>query len=72
MSDRSTRLLALLALAGFVAAFILVHFVRDDLSVWHTTLSIFAVGPAGWALFQCPFCYGLSGFDNHTCGFSMA
>ncbi|ALO45316.1 DUF998 domain-containing protein [Pseudohongiella spirulinae] len=27
-----------------------VHIVRDDLSLWHQTLSIYAVGPAGWVL----------------------
>jgi hypothetical membrane protein len=27
-----------------------VHIVRDDLSLWQRTLSIYAVGPAGWVL----------------------
>lgn len=42
-----------LALAGalfFCLAAIVVHLVRDDLSLWHRTLSMYAVGPAGWLL----------------------
>ncbi|MDO9520307.1 MAG: DUF998 domain-containing protein [Pseudohongiella sp.] len=42
-----------LAVAGalfFCFAFVLVHIVRDDLSLLHRTLSIYAVGPAGWVL----------------------
>lgn len=41
------------AVAGalwFCFAFVVVHIVRDDLSLWHRTLSIYAVGPAGWVL----------------------
>ena len=34
----------------FCFACILVHIVRDDLSPWNRTLSIYAVGPAGWVL----------------------
>jgi hypothetical protein len=42
-----------LAVAGalwFCFAFVLVHIIRDDLSLLHRTLSIYAVGPAGWVL----------------------
>lgn len=49
----STPLYRTMALAGviwFCFAFILLHIVRDDLSLWHRTLSIYAVGPAGWVL----------------------
>ncbi|MDP2141445.1 MAG: DUF998 domain-containing protein [Gammaproteobacteria bacterium] len=48
--DRIYRLLAVAAVGWFVFAFILLHIVRDDLSLWHTTLSIYAVGPADWVL----------------------
>lgn len=34
----------------FCFTFIVVHIVRDDLSLWRQTLSIYAVGPAGWLL----------------------
>lgn len=34
----------------FAISAVLVHVIRDDLSIWHRTLSIYAVGPAGWAL----------------------
>lgn len=44
------RGLAVATALWFCVAFILVHVVRDDLSLWHTTLSIYAVGPAGWVL----------------------
>ncbi|MDP1930049.1 MAG: DUF998 domain-containing protein [Gammaproteobacteria bacterium] len=50
MFDRIYRLLAVAAVGWFFFAFILLHIVRDDLSLWHTTLSIYAVGPAGWVL----------------------
>lgn len=48
--DNIYRLLAVGAVGWFIFAFILLHVVRDDLSPWHTTLSIYAVGPAGWVL----------------------
>ena len=44
------RSLAIATALCFCFAFVLVHVVRDDLSLWHTTLSIYAVGPAGWVL----------------------
>ncbi|MSQ97996.1 MAG: DUF998 domain-containing protein [Xanthomonadales bacterium] len=44
------RLLAMAALSWFIFAFILLHIVRTDLTLWHTTLSIYAVGPADWVL----------------------
>ncbi len=44
------RYLAVVTALGFCFSFVLLHFVRDDLSLWHTTLSIYAVGPAGWVL----------------------
>lgn len=48
--DRIYRLVAVFAAAYFCFSFLLLHIVRDDLSLWHTTLSIYAVGPAGWVL----------------------
>lgn len=48
--DNFYRLLALAAVGWFMFAFVLLHIVRDDLSLWHTTLSIYAVGPADWVL----------------------
>lgn len=50
VSETLHQSLAIATALWFCIAFILVHFVRDDLSVWHTTLSIYAVGPAGWVL----------------------
>ena len=44
------RHLALGGVLFFCFAAILVHIVRDDLSIWSRTLSIYAVGPAGWVL----------------------
>lgn len=44
------RHLALTGALYFCVAFILVHIMRDDLSIWRRTLSIYAVGPAGWVL----------------------
>ncbi|MDO9476649.1 MAG: DUF998 domain-containing protein, partial [Pseudohongiella sp.] len=41
---------------AFCFAVVLVHIVRDDLSLWHRTLSIYAVGPAGWVLTLGFFC----------------
>lgn len=49
-SDTLYRTLAFTLALCFCFAFILVHIVRDDLSLWHRTLSIYAVGPAGWVL----------------------
>ena len=48
--DRVHQYLALLAAVWFCFSIILLHYIRDDLSLWHTTLSIYAVGPAGWVL----------------------
>jgi len=44
------RNLALTGALWFCLAFVLVHIVRDDLSLWRQTLSIYAVGPAGWVI----------------------
>lgn len=44
------RTIALAGALWFCFAFVLVHFVRDDLSLWNRTLSMYAVGPAGWVL----------------------
>jgi hypothetical membrane protein len=44
------RNLALTGALWFCFAFIVVHIVRDDLSIWRRNLSIYAVGPAGWVL----------------------
>lgn len=49
-SDRLYRHVALACTLVFCFAFVVVHIVRDDLSLWHRTLSIYAVGPAGWVL----------------------
>ena len=49
-SDTFYRYLAFGAALCFCVAVIVVHVVRDDLSLWHRTLSIYAVGPAGWVL----------------------
>lgn len=49
-SDRLYRNLAFACAAWFCVAVIVVHIVRDDLLLWHRTLSIYAVGPAGWVL----------------------
>lgn len=49
-SDTRYRTLTITSALIFCFAFILVHIVRDDLSLWHRTLSIYAVGPAGWVL----------------------
>lgn len=48
--DRFYRHVALACTLVFCFAFVVVHIVRDDLSLWHRTLSIYAVGPAGWVL----------------------
>ncbi|NQV70414.1 MAG: DUF998 domain-containing protein [Pseudohongiella sp.] len=48
--DRVCQCLAVIAALWFCFSIILLHYVRDDLSLWHTTLSIYAVGPAGWVL----------------------
>lgn len=50
ISDRRYRNLAFACALWFCVAVIVVHIVRDDLSLWHRTLSIYAVGPAGWVL----------------------
>lgn len=44
------RNLALTGALWFCFAFVVVHIVRDDLSLWRRNLSIYAVGPAGWVL----------------------
>jgi hypothetical membrane protein len=44
------RNLAVTGALLFCFAFVLVHIIRDDLSLLHRTLSIYAVGPAGWVL----------------------
>lgn len=44
------RYLALSTALFFCFSFVLVHFVRDDLDLLRTTLSIYAVGPAGWVI----------------------
>jgi hypothetical protein len=44
------RTMAVAGVLWFCFAFILLHIVRDDLPLWHRTLSIYAVGPAGWVL----------------------
>lgn len=44
------RSLATGAALFFCFAFVLVHIIRSDLSLLHTTLSIYAVGPAGWLM----------------------
>ncbi|MBC52441.1 MAG: hypothetical protein CMQ34_01245 [Gammaproteobacteria bacterium] len=51
-TEPSTRFknLAFACALSFCVAVIVVHLVRDDLSMWHRTLSIYAVGPAGWVL----------------------
>jgi len=49
-SDTPYRNLAFGCALWFCIAVIVVHIVRDDLSLWHRTLSIYAVGPAGWVL----------------------
>lgn len=49
-SDTSYRYLAFGAALWFCVSVIVVHIVRYDLSLWHRTLSIYAVGPAGWVL----------------------
>src|SRR5690606_15265350 len=49
-SDTFYRTLTVTSALVFCFAFVLVHIVRDDLSLWHRTLSIYAVGPAGWVL----------------------
>lgn len=49
-SDTVYRSLTITSVLVFCFAFVLVHIVRDDLSLWHRTLSIYAVGPAGWVL----------------------
>ena len=48
--DRAYQCLAVVTALCFCFAFILLHTVRDDLSLWHTNLSIYAIGPAGWVL----------------------
>lgn len=44
------RHIALTGVLWFCFAVILVHLIRDDLSIWRRTLSMYAVGPAGWVL----------------------
>lgn len=51
-----SRGLAFVLALAFCFAVVLVHIVRDDLSLWHRTLSIYAVGPAGWVLTLGFFC----------------
>lgn len=50
ISDRRYRNLAFACALWFCVAVVVVHIVRSDLSLWHRTLSIYAVGPAGWVL----------------------
>lgn len=50
ISDRRYQNLAFACALWFCVAVVVVHIVRDDLSLWHRTLSIYAVGPAGWVL----------------------
>lgn len=50
ISDRHYRNLAFACALWFCVSVIVVHIVRDDLSLWQRTLSIYAVGPAGWVL----------------------
>jgi hypothetical protein len=50
LTDKLLRSITIVAIGWFVIAFVLLHIVREDLSLWHTTLSIYAVGPAGWVL----------------------
>lgn len=44
------RNVAFAAVLWFCFAFVVVHIVRDDLPLWQRTLSIYAVGPAGWVI----------------------
>lgn len=53
---RVSRVLAFGLALAFCFAVLVVHVVRDDLSLWHRTLSIYAVGPAGWVLTLGFFC----------------
>ncbi len=46
----ASRHLALTGVLWFCLAVILVHLIRDDLSIWRRTLSLYAVGPASWVL----------------------
>jgi hypothetical protein len=50
LSDSAYRKLSFALALCFCITAIWVHVVRDDLSIWHRTLSIYAVGPAGWVL----------------------
>jgi hypothetical membrane protein len=50
ITDTQYRGIAFGLALAFCFAVVLVHIVRDDLSIWHRTLSIYAVGPAGWVL----------------------
>ena len=44
------RILTVTSALFFCLAFVMVHIIRDDLSIWRRTLSIYAVGPAGWVM----------------------
>ena len=50
MLDRLCRILAVDAVLWFFFSFFVLHYVRDDLLLWHTNLSLYAVGPSGWVL----------------------
>lgn len=50
LNDNLYRNVAFASILWFCLTFIVVHIVRDDLSLWRQTLSIYAVGPAGWLL----------------------
>jgi hypothetical protein len=46
----SYRYLAIATALWFCISFVILHIVRNDLPLWNTTLSIYAVGPGGWLL----------------------
>jgi len=48
--DSVYRTLTFTLVLGFCLAAVLVHVVRDDLSLWHRNLSLYAMGPAGWVM----------------------
>ena len=49
-TEHSYKYFAVATALWFCIAFVLLHIVRNDLSWLNTTLSIYAVGPAGWLL----------------------
>lgn len=50
ISKSLNRHLALAGVLWFCFAFVLIHIVRDDLSLWRRTLSLYAVGSGGWMI----------------------